>query len=109
MPRHTGRLWGAQAPFERNDLMRTQTLAALAAVFAAAVAFLAEANARELIGLGLVALGLVCAAAAISRARYIRESWLGFTVLRTRGGGFVLGSATGVAVVGLFVAALVLT
>lgn len=109
MPRRRGRLWGAQAPFERNHLMRTQTLAALAAVFVAAVAFLAEANARQLIGLGLVAMGLVCAAAAVSRARYVRETWLGFAVLRTRGGGFVLGSAASVAVVGLFVAALVLT
>ena len=109
MLRGPGRLWGAQAPFERNHAMRTQTLAGLAAVFIASVAFLAEADARALVGLGLIAAGAVAGAAAVSRSRYLHETWLGFAVLRTRGGGFVIGSAAAVAVVGLFVATLVLT
>ena len=46
--------------------------------------------------------------AALSRHRYLRETRLGFAIPRTRGGGFVFGSALVFCVAGALVALLVL-
>lgn len=102
------RLWGAQYPFERNHLQRAITLVGLGGVFAVTVIFLADARVPGILGISLIGAGLLSALAALSRQRYVRETRLGFAILATRGGLFVLGSALMFAVVGLFVALLVL-
>ena len=103
-----GKLWGDQYPFERNHLQRTMTLAGLGGVFAVTVILLVHADVTGVIGISLICAGLVSALAAASRRRYVRESRVGYTILRARGGGFVLGSALAFAVVGVLVALLVL-
>lgn len=108
MTARPGKLWGAQYPFERNHLQRTMTLAGLGAVFAVAVILLTHADATGVVGISLICAGVVSALAAISRRRYVQETRLGFAVLQTRGGGFVLASALGFVVVGVVVTLLVI-
>jgi hypothetical protein len=103
-----GKLWGAQYPFERNHLQRAMTLTGLAAVFAVTVILLVHSQFTDVLGISLILTGVIAALAAMSRRRYVRETRQGFAILRTRGGGFVLGSAAAVAVVGALVALLVL-
>lgn len=102
-----GRLWGQQYPFERNHLQRTITLTALGGVFAVTTILLVHADVTGVLGITLVCLGVVAELAAVSRIRYVRETRVGFAILRTRGGGFVLGSACAFGLVGLFVALLI--
>ncbi|QLL06015.1 hypothetical protein [Mycobacterium vicinigordonae] len=101
------RLWGAQYPFERNHLQRTMTLIGLGGVFAVTIILLVRANITNVLGTALIGGGVVCALAAVSRYQYLRETSLGFAILETRGGLFVLGSALGLAVVGVLVALLI--
>lgn len=103
-----GKLWGRQYPFERNELQRSMTLTALGGVFAAAVIILIHADITALLGILLICAGSISAFAAESRRRYVRESRLGFDILRTRGGGFVVGSALAFGVVGVLVTVLIL-
>ena len=88
------KVWGKQYPFERNDLQRTMTLTALGGVFSAAVILLVHADVATVLGITLVCGGVVSALAAVSRHRYVRETRLGFGIMRTRGGGFVSGRRT---------------
>lgn len=109
MPAGPGRVWGAQHPFERNHLQRGIALLGLGAVFGVTVILLVHADVRQTLGIALVTAGVVTGLAAASRQRYVEETRRGFAVLRTRGGGFVLGSASALGVVSVFVAALVLS
>ena len=106
--RRSGSLWGEQYPFERNHLQRTMTLTGLAGVFAVTLVLLVDADAAGIAGIALICLGAVSALAALSRHRYLQEARSGFAILRTRGGGFVLGSALAVLVAAAFVGLLVL-
>jgi hypothetical protein len=103
-----GRLWGAQYPFERNHLQRTLVLLGLGSVLGVTVILLVHGEVDRVIGMVLVGLGVMSALAAASRHRYVRETLLGFTVLRTRDGRFVLGSAVALAVTAALVALLIL-
>lgn len=103
-----GRLWGDQYPFERNHLQRTMTLVGLGGVFAVAVILLVHADVTGVLGISLICAGVVSALAAVSRYRYVQETRLGFVILETRGGRFVLGSALAFAILGVVVALLVL-
>jgi hypothetical protein len=107
MKTRPGELWGDQYPFERNHLQSMLVLIALGGVLAVTVTLLVHADATGVLGISLICAGLVSALAAVSRHRYVRETRLGFVILRTRGGRFVLGSALTVAVVGVLVALLV--
>lgn len=102
------RLWGEQYPFERNNLQRTMTLIGLGGVFGVTVILLVHADVTSSLGISLICAGVVSALAAVSRHRYVRETRLGFVILKTRGGLFVLGSALALGVVGVLVALLVL-
>lgn len=104
----TEKLWGQQYPFERNQLQRTMTLTALAGIFAVTAILLIHADITAVLGIAFVCAGTISGLAAVSRYRYVRETERGFAILRTRGGGFVFGSALAFAVVGVFVALLVL-
>ncbi len=101
------KVWGAQYPFERNQLQRAMTLIAMVSLFAVVVIILIHAGVTGVLGISLLCAGVICALAAASRLRYVRESRLGFEILRTRGGGFVFGSALVFCVVGAFAAVLV--
>jgi uncharacterized membrane protein YidH (DUF202 family) len=103
-----GRIWGEQYPFERNHLQRTMTLIGLGGVFAVTVSLLFHAGVSSLLGISLICAGILSALAALSRHRYVREIRLGFVILKTRGGSFVLGSSLAFVVVGVLVALLVL-
>ena len=103
-----GKLWGDQYPFERNHLQRTMTLAGLGSVFAVAVILLVHADVTGVLAISLICAGVISALAAVSRHRYVQETRLGFVILKTQGGRFVLGSALAFAVVGVVVALLVL-
>ena len=103
-----GNLWGDQYPFERNHLQRMVTLIGLGGVFVVTAILLVHADVTGVFGISLICAGVVSAFAAVSRRRYVQETRLGFVVLRTRGGQFVLGSALAFAVVGVLVALLVL-
>jgi hypothetical protein len=101
-------LWGEQYPFERNHLQRTMTLIGLGGVLAVTVILLVHADVISVLGTSLICAGVISALAAVSRYQYVRETRLGFVILETRGGPFVLGSALGFVVVGVLVALLVL-
>lgn len=101
------RLWGAQHPFERNHLQRGMTLLAISGVLGVTVVLLARTDVHGLLGLTLVAAGLVSGLGAWSRWRYVTDTRRGFDVLRTRGGAFVLGSAALLAVTAAFVVLLI--
>ena len=88
-----GRVWGRQQPFERQHLQRAITLIGLGTLSTALVALLAGAHPARALGSALVSVGLICALAAGSRHRYVRESRVGFAILASRDGRFVLGSA----------------
>ena len=103
-----GKLWGRQYPFERNHLQRAMTLTGLAGVFAITVILLVHSNVQAVFGIALLYAGAVLALAAASRHRYVRETRLGFVILQTRGGGFVIGSALAFVAVGALVTRLVL-
>ncbi|MGA7134405.1 MAG: hypothetical protein WBZ15_19050 [Mycobacterium sp.] len=102
------RLWGEQYPFERNHLQRTMTLIGLGGVFAVTVILLVHADVTSILGISLICAGVVSALTAVSRHRYVRETRLGFVILKTRGGLFVFGSALAFVVVDVLVALLVL-
>lgn len=102
------RLWGKQYPFERNHLQRTMTLIGLGGVFAVTITLLIHAGVRSILGISFIGAGILSALAAVSRHQYVRETRLGFVILETRGGSFVLGASLGFAVVGMLVALLVL-
>jgi hypothetical protein len=102
-----GKLWGDQYPFERNHLQRTMTLIGLGGIFAVTVILLLHADITRLLGISIIGGGVVSALAALSRHQYVQETRLGFVILETRGGRFVLGSALAFAVVGVLVALLV--
>lgn len=101
-------MWGAQYPFERNHLQRSMTLAGLGGVFGVTVILLVHSDMRAVLGLALISAGVVSGVAAVSRRRYVDETRRGFALLRSRGGGFVLGSAVALTVVSAFVVVLVL-
>lgn len=102
------RLWGEQHPFERNHLQRSMVLLGLVGVFAVTGVLLVRVDVVEVLGLSLVGAGLLVGLAAASRLRYVRETRLGFQVLRARDGSFVVGSAAGCVLAGVFVVALIL-
>lgn len=108
MNTRTGKLWGDQYPFERGHLQRTMTLIGLGSVFAVTAILLVHGEFTSVLGISLICAGVVSAGAAVSRHRYVQETRLGFVILRTRGGRFVLGSALAVAVVSVLVALLVI-
>lgn len=108
MPNRSGQLWGNQYPFERNHLQRAMALAGIGTLFSVTAIVLVHAQVAVVLGIALIGAGVVAALAAMSRHRYVRETRLGFAVLATRGGGFVLGSALAFAVVGALVALLIL-
>lgn len=110
MPTNTGagKLWGQQYPFERNHLQRSMTLVGLGGVLAVTLILLVHADITGALGISFIYAGGVCALAALSRHRYLRETRLGFAILRTRGGGFVFGSALVFCIAGGLVALLVL-
>ena len=68
-------------------------LLALGGVLAVTIILLVADNRSDVLGLALIALGLISALAAVSRRRYVRETQIGFDIVATRGGRFVLGSA----------------
>lgn len=103
-----GKLWGDQHPFERNHLQRTMALVGLGIVYAIAVILLVHADVAGVFGISFICAGVISALAAVSRHRYVQETRLGFVILKTRGGWFVPGSALAFAIVGVFVALLVL-
>jgi len=107
MNAESARVWGKQYPFERNHLQRVITLIGLAGVLAVTVILLVHEGVVTLLGMSFLGAGFVCALAAVSRHRYDRETRIGFVILDTRGGSFVLGSALAVVAVGLLVALLV--
>lgn len=89
----TGRVWGRQHPFERQHLQRAITLVGLGSVSAALVVLLASAHPGRAVGSALVCVGVVCGLAAASRHRYVRESRVGFAIVASRDGRFVLATA----------------
>lgn len=101
-------VWGRQQPFERNYLQRTLTVFALGAVFAVTLVLLVDVDAAGVIAAMCICAGLLCALAAGSRLRYIRETAMGFALLRRRGGGFVIATAVQLLVTALFVVALII-
>ncbi len=109
MATRPGRLWGAQYPFERNHLQRGITLLGLGGVFGVTTILLVHADVQQTLGVALLAAGVVSGLAALSRNRYVEETRHGFAVLRTRGGGFVVGSALATGLVAVLVVLLVLT
>lgn len=96
-------MWGPQYPFERQHLQRALIILGLGGVFGTVVVVLANTHPARALGTALVCGGLLFALAAASRHRYVRETQLGFAVLATRGGRFVVGSALALAVVAAFV------
>ena len=104
---NTEKLWGQQYPFERNQLQRTMTLVAMGGLLVVVVIILVHADVAAVLGISLVCAGVVSALAAASRHRYARETRRGFGILRTRGGGFVLGSAALFCAIGVLVAILI--
>ncbi|MDN5766142.1 MAG: hypothetical protein L0H96_00180 [Humibacillus sp.] len=102
-------VWGRQQPFERNLLQRTLTVFALGAVLAVTVVLLVNTDATDVIGIASICLGLLCALAAVSRHRYVRETVVGFTLLRSRDGRFVIGTALQLVITALFVVVLIVT
>lgn len=104
----SGQLWGAQYPFERNHLQRMMTLIGLGGLFAVIVFLLVDADVTDVLGLTLIGAGMLCAAAAYSRRRYDVETRVGFAVLASRGGRFVLGSAAAFGVLTGLVAVLII-
>lgn len=104
MPRTPARLWGRQYPFERNHLQRSVDLVGLGGLLAVSTIVLVADNASDVLGLALIFAGLISALAAVSRLRYRRETRLGFAILTTRGGGFVVGSAVAFVIVAALVA-----
>ncbi len=107
-PDQPARLWGAQYPFERNQLQRSMTLTALGGIFAVTLVLLIHADVSGVLGIAFLCAGAMSALAAVSRRRYVQETRAGFAIVATRGGGFVFGSALAFTLVGGFVAALVL-
>ncbi|MCX2933857.1 hypothetical protein ORI20_26655 [Mycobacterium sp. CVI_P3] len=107
MDTRPGKLWGSQYPFERNHVQRSMTLAGLAGIFAVAVILLVHADVTSVLGISLICVGVVSALAAASRHRYVQETQLGYAILRTRGGWFVLGSAVAFAIVSVVVTLLI--
>lgn len=102
-------VWGRQQPFERNLLQRTLTVIALGAVLATTVVLLVNTNAAGVIGITSICLGLLCALAAVSRHRYVRETKMGFGLLRSRDGRFVIGTAVQFVITTLFVVVLIVS
>lgn len=102
------KLWGNQYPFERNDLQRSMTLTGLAGVFGVTLILLVRADFTGVVGVAFLCGGLVSAFAALSRYRYVQETRLGFAILGTRAGGFVLRSSVALVLVSVFVAVLIL-
>jgi hypothetical protein len=88
-----GRVWGRQQPFERQHLQRAITLLSLGTLATSLVALLASAHPARALGSALVSVGLACTLAAASRQRYVREARVGFAILASRDGRFVLGTA----------------
>jgi hypothetical protein len=84
------------------------TLIGLGGVFAVTVILLVHAGVSIIFGISLICAGIFSALAAVSRHQYVRETSLGFVILETRGGLFVLGSSLALVVVGVLVALLVL-
>lgn len=85
--------WGPQHPFERNHLQRSMTLAGLVVLGAVSLTLLVHEDAGVLAGIALIYAGAGAGLAALSRRRYVRETEVGFAILRTRNGRFVLASA----------------
>ena len=101
-----GNLWGDQYPFERNVAQRTMTMLGLAGLFVVTTILLVRADPAHVLGVSLICAGVLSGLAALSRHRYVQETRLGFVILRSRGGGFVFGSALVFAVIGVLVALL---
>ncbi|MBX7454908.1 hypothetical protein GR927_43595 [Mycolicibacterium sp. 3033] len=101
-----GNLWGDQYPFERNAAQRAMTMLGLAGLFVVTTILLVRTEPAHVLGIALICAGVLSGLAALSRHRYVQETRLGFVILRSRGGGFVFGSALVFAVIGVLVALL---
>lgn len=104
----TPQVWGRQQPFERNQLQRLLTVFALGTVLAVMIVLLVDVDAAAVIGTASICAGLLCALAAASRHRYVREAAMGFVVLRSRDGRFVIGTAVQFVITALFVVVLII-
>ena len=102
-------VWGRQQPFERNHLQRTLTVFALGAVFAVTMVLLVDVDAAGVIAAACIGAGLLCALAAGSRYRYVRETARGFAILRQRDGSFVIGTAVQFLITALVVVVLIIS
>lgn len=107
MAASSGGVWGRQQPFERNHLQRTLTVFALGTVLAVTLVLLVDVDAAGVIGTASICAGLLCALAAVSRHRYVRETLMGFTLMRSRDGRFVIGTAAQFVVTAVFVIVLI--
>ncbi len=105
----SGEVWGRQQPFERNHLHRVLTVFALGSVLAVTIVLLIDVEAAGVIGTASICAGLLCALTAGSRLRHVRESALGFIVLRSRDGRFVIGTAVMFMITALFVVGLIVS
>ncbi len=83
-------------------------LLGLGSVLAVTIILLVADNRSDVLGLTLIALGLISGLAAVSRRRYVQETLIGFDILRMRGGRFILGSALTFLVTAALVAILIL-
>ena len=104
----TRRVWGSQYPFERNHLQRMITLSGLGSLFAVALVVLVLDDVRAVLGVALVCAGLVAGLGALSRWSYVRETEIGFAILFTRDGRFVLWSAAACLAVGVLTVVMIL-
>lgn len=102
-------MWGSQHPFERNYLQRSMTLAALAMLGAVSLILLVHDDLHVLAGIALICAGAGAGLAALSRQRYVRETEVGFAILRTRDGRFVLASAVTFVAVGVLAILVILS
>jgi len=94
-------LWGVQHPFERNHLQRSMVLVVLAMLGAVSLILLVHESLHVLAGFALICAGAGVGFAALSRQRYVRETKVGFAILQTRDGRFVMASAAASVAVGV--------
>ena len=85
------------------------TLAGLGVLGAVSLILLVHDDAHMLPGIALIYAGAGTGLAALSRRRYVRETRVGFAILRTRDGRFVLASAAAFVAVGVLAILIILS
>lgn len=83
-------------------------MAGLVSVFGVSLILLVAEDVYAVVGVALVYAGVLSGIAAVSRLRYVRESVAGFSILATRGGGFVIWSAVAAVAVGILVTVVII-